>query len=81
MDAEAPIQQEPLHTLSFSAPLTAQQFYHGDPLLVFVKDKLHLDTLRSTAIFFVCSLAYNFSYINVLQDCHFSDFLALTPLW
>ena len=70
MDAEAPIQQEPLHTGSFTPPLTAQQFYHGDPWLVFVKDKLHLDTIWTTAIFFVCSIAFNFSYITFLQDYH-----------
>ena len=43
MTAEMPIQQEPLNAGSFNTTLTPQQFYQGDPWLVLVKDKLHLD--------------------------------------
>ena len=33
---------EPLNAGSFNTSLTPQQFYQGDPWIVFVKDKLHL---------------------------------------
>jgi hypothetical protein len=43
MTAEIPIQHEPLNAGSFNTTLTPQQFYQGDPWLVLVKDKLHLN--------------------------------------
>lgn len=70
MDAEEPIQQKAGSPVSSPPLLTAQQCYHGDPWLVFVKDTLHLDTVWSTAIFFVCSITFNFSYVAFLQDYH-----------
>ena len=66
MDAEMPTQQEPINAGSFDTFFTPQQFYHGDPWLVFVKDKLHLDNIWSTVIFFVISILFNFSYTTFL---------------
>lgn len=69
MDAEMPSPQKSLNTGGSNTFLTAQQFYEGDPWLVFVKDKLHLDDIWSTAIFFITSIAFNFSYTTiVLKD-------------
>lgn len=71
MDAEMPIQQEPINAGSFNTHLTAQQFYQSDPWLVFVKDKLHIDNIWNTAIFFVISILFNFSYGTFfLKDIH-----------
>jgi hypothetical protein len=66
MDAEMPTQQEPINADSFNTSFTPQQFYHGDPWLVLVKDKLHLDDIWSTVIFFVISILFNFSYTTFL---------------
>ena len=71
MDAEMPMQQERIHPGSFTTSLTPQQFYQGDPWLVFVKEKLHLDNIWSTVIFFVSSILFNFSYTTfLLKDLH-----------
>jgi hypothetical protein len=66
MDAEMPTQQEPINAGSFNTSLTPQKFYQGDPWLVLVKDKLHLDNIWSTVIFFVISILFNFSYTTFL---------------
>lgn len=71
MTAEIPIQHEPLNAGSFNTTLTPQQFYQGDPWLVLVKDKLHLDNIWNIAIFFVISITFNFGYTtNILKDYH-----------
>ncbi len=70
MNAEMPKQQEPLNAGSFNTTLTPQQFYQGDPWLVFVKDKLHLDNIWNIAIFFVISIINNFSFTTISQDYH-----------
>jgi hypothetical protein len=71
MDVEMPTQQEPINAGSFNTSLTPQQFYQGDPCLVLVNDKLHLDKIWNTAIFFVISITFNFSYTTIiLKDYH-----------
>jgi hypothetical protein len=71
VDTERIIQQQSTHADSFNTPLTAQQFYQGDPWLVFTKDKLHLDNVWSVTGFFVLSIAYNFiNTTTFLKDFH-----------
>ena len=68
MDAEIPTQQEPINAGSITTSLTPEQFYQGDPYLVLVKDKLHLDNIWSTAIFFVIAITYNFSVNTIFSE-------------
>jgi hypothetical protein len=71
MDVEMPTQQESIRDSGINTRLTAQQFYEGDPWLVLVKDKLHLDNIWNTAIFFVITITFNFSYTTIiLKDYH-----------
>ena len=71
MDAETPIKQKPIIVGSINTSLTPQQFYRGDPYLVFVKDKLHLDNIWNAAIFFVLAITIDFSFaIIFLKHYH-----------
>ncbi len=71
MDAETPIQEKPIIVGGINTSLTPRQFYRGDPYLVFVKDKLRLDDIWNTAIFFVLAIAIDFSFdIFFLKDYH-----------
>jgi hypothetical protein len=79
MDAEMPIQQEPINDSSFNTPLTPQQFYQGDPWLVFVKDKLHLDNIWNTAILFVISITYNLINSTYSQELSYFSPSRQTP--
>src|SRR5262249_9756203 len=71
MDAETPIQQKPINAGNNTASLIPQDFYKGDPLLVFVKDKLHLSNIWSPTLMFGITIAYNFSATTIFsQDYH-----------
>ncbi len=49
MDADSPEQQKGTESLMRGNPLSAQQFYQHDPLLVLLKDRLHLNDLWISA--------------------------------
>ena len=61
MDAQVPIQQGPIN----------EKFYQGDPWLVLVKDRLHVDNTWNTAIFFIISITFNISFTTIfIKDIH-----------
>jgi hypothetical protein len=87
MDAEITTQKEPADREVDSAILSARALYQHDPLLVLLKDKLHLGTLWIVIGGFVLEVFISFIFTSVFQgdlrsivslgDSFFPLFLAL----